>query len=368
METTEKIEKMREAAQETAQDARQTMEMQEIVSEILKYIPLYGQQAAGVPSFDIETALLKPFESITEPPCVCRIGGRRVFSIGDISMIIGAAKSRKTLFAAALTGYILRNEQNEIITTDTEGKIVYFDTEQSNYHAQRTLNNVAAFAPDGKRKNLYFYSLRTLDRFARLVMLVKVIREVKPNFVLIDGIADLMNNTNDIEESQQITHFLMALAQIYSCHICSILHTPPTSSGTKGRGHIGSEQERKCETVILVQKTQDGEKSEVKAQATRNQSFETLTIEHATDGSPILRRTATGEKQNLVEEVAKAADGRKLTRPELQNLIISKVNEQGDILTRDQANNKIQTWLRNGTLEVKQEGSRNSKKYVFANV
>ena len=54
-----------------------------------------------------------------------------------------------------------------------------------------------------------------------------------------DGLSDLIQNTNDIEESSRKISLLMKLAEEHNVHICSAVHTNPSSEKT--RGHVGSE-------------------------------------------------------------------------------------------------------------------------------
>ena len=56
---------------------------------------------------------------------------------------------------------------------------------------------------------------------------VAQIETLNPDIVVIDGIADLLYNTNDIEESDNLIGELMALSTQYNCHIINVLHTNP---------------------------------------------------------------------------------------------------------------------------------------------
>ena len=92
----------------------------------------------------------------------------------------------------------------------------------------------------------------------------------KPKLVVIDGVSDLLTNTNNLEESEALVSELLTLSTIYSCHIMCVLHTNPNSD--KARGHLGSTLMRKAETVIFVHRV--GEMSLVEPQYCRNMPFE----------------------------------------------------------------------------------------------
>ena len=91
-----------------------------------------------------------------------------------------------------------------------------------------------------------------------------------PKLVVIDGVSDLLTNTNNLEESEALVSELLTLSTIYSCHIMCVLHTNPNSD--KARGHLGSTLMRKAETVLFVHRV--GDMSLVEPQYCRNMPFE----------------------------------------------------------------------------------------------
>jgi hypothetical protein len=100
--------------------------------------------------------------------------------------------------------------------------------------------------------------------------------------VVVDGISDLMYNSNCIEESDAVVGEFMALSTEYNCHIMSVLHTNPNSD--KARGHIGSTLQRKVETMIYVRKV--GERSVVEPQFCRNEEFAPFAFRITEEGLP----------------------------------------------------------------------------------
>ena len=71
----------------------------------------------------------------------------------------------------------------------------------------------------------------------------------------IDGVADLVVNSNDIIESKNVASQLKKWRKENKCHINTVIHKNSTS--LKATGHLGSYIEKKCETVILLEDTQD---------------------------------------------------------------------------------------------------------------
>src|SRR5690606_13786913 len=68
--------------------------------------------------------------------------------------------------------------------------------------------------------------------------------------IFIDGYVDMVRNFNDLEQSSEFAQELMTYSRQANCHISGILHVNHQSD--KGRGHLGTMLQQKCETVVLV--------------------------------------------------------------------------------------------------------------------
>ncbi len=211
--------------------------------------------------------------------------GMMIASLGNISAVVGAAKSKKTFLCTALVGGLL-SEKGDFGITPRLAKVLWVDTEQSTLHARKVVERIHRLAgwSDTANSGLFHsLTLREVDPKARAEILYMAIELYRPHLVVVDGISDLMYNTNDIEESDRIVGELMALSTDYNCHIICVLHTNPNSD--KARGHIGSTLQRKAETVIFVHKV--GECSVVEPQFCRNEEFEPFAFVIDEEGLPV---------------------------------------------------------------------------------
>lgn len=364
----ETLNKLDKNSVEDVANASKIAENQRIIEYIRRFVPKYEAQASGG-QLVTDCEPMNPNAEVKEPPCVLRIGEKRVFSLGDISCVIGAAKSRKTLFAAAIAGYFLENKTGDLVTTDTGGNLLYIDTEQSDYHAARTLKNITRYCTPEQVANIQFFALRNYDKFSRLAIIVQKIMQTRPNLVIIDGISDLMTDTNSLEESMQIISLMMAISKEFNCHICNVLHTTNTAAGVRGRGHIGGELERKCETVILVEKSAENDTiSKVKPHATRNQAFITLQIEHGEQGQPILRRGEPMTDDELFNEVMtelNASRSTPLTKSQILPAIKKVLVKHGTVISDRKINEILERWTFADKLKTS-KGSRNMTIYNIA--
>ena len=227
---------------------------------------------------------------LTKPAPVSRPiieqNGIMIASLGNISAVVGAAKSKKTFLCTALVGGLLA-ERGEFGITPRLAKVLWVDTEQSVLHVRKVTERIHRLAGwDDKRNNglLHTLTLREVEPKARAEILYMAIELYRPSLVIVDGISDLMYNTNDIAESDSIVGKLMALSTDFNCHILCVLHTNPDSD--KARGHIGSTLQRKAETVLFVHKV--GESSVVEPQFCRNEEFEPFAFIIDEEGLPLL--------------------------------------------------------------------------------
>jgi hypothetical protein len=211
--------------------------------------------------------------------------GSMIASLGNISAVVGAAKSKKTFLCRALVGGLLA-VNGDFGIAPRLAKVLWVDTEQSLLHARKVVERIhrlAGWNTDTNNGLFHLLCLREIEPKQRAEMLYKSIELYKPHLVVVDGISDLMYNTNDIEESDRVVGQMMALSTDYNCHILSVLHTNPNSD--KARGHIGSTLQRKAETVMFVHKV--GDCSVVEPQFCRNEEFEPFAFMIDEEGLPV---------------------------------------------------------------------------------
>ena len=211
--------------------------------------------------------------------------GMMIASLGNISAVVGAAKSKKTFLCSALVGGLLA-ENGDFGIEPRLTKVLWVDTEQSQLHTRKVVERIhrlAGWTTDRNNGLLHSICLREVEPKQRAELLYMAIELYQPQLVVIDGISDLMYNTNDIEESDRIVGRLMAISSEYNCHILCVLHTNPNSD--KARGHIGSTLQRKAETVIFVHKV--GDCSVVEPQFCRNEEFRPFAFTIDEEGLPV---------------------------------------------------------------------------------
>lgn len=250
----------------------------------------------------IEPHLIDVLTDIAEPVPIISRYGSIIASEGNISAIVGQAKSKKTFLCSALVGAMLRpNGTAQFGITPKQVLVLWVDTEQSASHVQRVIKRIhrmAGVAENEPYDKLVTLTLREVEPKERFNVLRDAIAYYHPKLVVVDGISDLMYNSNCIEESDAVVGEFMALTTEYNCHIISVLHTNPNSD--KARGHIGSTLQRKAETMIYVRKV--GECSVVEPQFCRNEEFAPFAFRTTEDGLPE-ECDMPNEREELTAEV-----------------------------------------------------------------
>ena len=234
----------------------------------------------------IKPHLIDASTAIAEPVPVISRYGSIIASEGNISAIVGQAKSKKTFLCTALVGAMLRpNGTSQFGVTPKQALVLWVDTEQAPSHVQKVIKRIHRMAGVDENQPydmLKTLTLREIEPKERFNVLRDAIAYYRPTLVVVDGISDLMYNSNCIEESDTVVGEFMALSTEYNCHIMSVLHTNPNSD--KARGHIGSTLQRKVETMIYVRRV--GERSVVEPQFCRNEEFAPFAFHITEEGMP----------------------------------------------------------------------------------
>ena len=212
-------------------------------------------------------------------------------TLGNFSLIIGKAKSRKSFFiniaVSAVLGKDLILNQFRGTLPPEQSTVLYFDTEQGRYHVQLALKRICDQINVKEPENLVVFGLRSLKPSERLKMIEYAIYNTSNlGFVIIDGIKDLINSINDEAEATLISSKLLKWTEEKNIHIMTVLHQ--NKSDNNARGHIGTELINKAETVLSVTKNeQDKDISVVEAQQCRNKEPEPFAFE-IKNGLPVL--------------------------------------------------------------------------------
>jgi hypothetical protein len=207
-------------------------------------------------------------ENSDVPPLVpvIKIGGEIVSTFGGITILAGQSKSGKSAYlqpiiAGTLTDNV-KDPVDGIEVVPSDGKaVIHIDTEQAKHKHKSNICGILKRAGLAKSPG-YFqsYNFLPLERSTERQNAFREICELASkeyggiHMIVIDGIADLIDDVLDAKESTEIVNTLLTIATTYNCVVVTIIHLNPSPNGqgTKERGHLGSQLERKVESSFRV--------------------------------------------------------------------------------------------------------------------
>ena len=234
-----------------------------------------------------DKAYIDPNKEVKYPPIAISMGNFRVGSevypipigtYGNFSFISAPPKSKKTFFVSLLSAVYLKGKLDShakgMIGHRNDRCLVHFDTEQGRFHAQKVFRRVLDMT--GLSDECYHtFGLRTLNNKDRLKFIEYFLyhKVQDAGLVVIDGIADLVSDVNNLDESSMVIQKLMKWTEELNCHIVTVIHS---NYGTeKPTGHLGSYLEKKAETQIQLElNTVNDEMVTVKCRRSRGFPFD----------------------------------------------------------------------------------------------
>lgn len=289
--------------------------------------------------------LYDPDAPVPEPDYRVWIKGLPMMSAGNVSALVSNPKAGKSSVIVAVIAAACGSGEYLGLRGDNKDlrPVVHLDTEQSRYHhdqklrtvqkrlgADRLPSHVASFRLSGER--LGIEHVRDCIGIA-----MEHNQGKKPYIVLLDGGVDFINDPNDADASFGMVRDLMAVADEFDCVVLVSLHFNPAPQGmpSKGRGHYGSENERKAETYLTIKKDAETGHRALFATLTREKELpEADAVRFAWDAAAgmfeVLGDTETGYSVDNVLKVLHR-EGDSLTRKHLKELLVQ--NYRGDART-----------------------------------
>ena len=181
-----------------------------------------------------------------------------IMTAGEFSAIVAQSKAKKSFLKAGFLGCYIGGSSENLFPNikthrDKDYTILDFDTEQGKYYTQRSFRRVKEIS--GGNYEFYFgYATRHISSKERLLLIdyclsnQKILYKNPVKLVSIDGIADLVENTNDIVMSKEASDYILKWTYDYNIHITTVIHKSATTG--KPLGHLGTYVLKKAETVI----------------------------------------------------------------------------------------------------------------------
>lgn len=243
-----------------------------------------------------------------EPRFTVRLNGVGTLPMGDIQAVKAKSKNGKSFLCSVFVASVLGCEDFQFKAVEDGAKVLYFDTEQNERNTAALAKRVYSLMKwSTERNNERFkaYSLRSAAISERLPIIERAIRENAPTMAVIDGIADLLEDFNDVGQSSEIINYLMRLSAENDVAIVNVLHTNKRKDDSDMKGHLGTLLLQKASDVFEVKKN-DGIFNVTESDC-RNVSIPDFSFSIGADGVPIWSPDikATKVEEELMDVMAK---------------------------------------------------------------
>jgi len=214
-------------------------------------------------------------------------------TFGNLSVVTAPPKTKKTFFVSLLASAYLSGSNiysGDIKGHRGNGDLIHIDTEQGNWHCSKVFKRPLDMDSNIPIDKYHTFALRTIGFKERLDFIEYYLKEniKEPSLVIIDGVADLCADVNNIEQSNYLVSALMRISTQYNVHIINVIHQN-FGSAKLGTGHLGSALEKKAETVISLEaNTVNRDWVTVKCGRSRGYCFDTFSFEVNEKGLPII--------------------------------------------------------------------------------
>ncbi|HIX87182.1 MAG TPA: helicase RepA family protein [Candidatus Parabacteroides intestinigallinarum] len=193
-----------------------------------------------------------------EPRFMFSIGGVPTIPQGELIGIKGRAKMGKSQFEYYLIAVMLASvSRGSVKPMQDHYKILLFDTEQSQVSLKKCCQRALKFAglPTDKNDDRFLpFFMRPLSIEERRKVIDDAVEAEKPDIVFIDGVRDLLQDFNSLDQSNDLIQWLLSLTAEHGCTIVSVLHQNKSKDDGNMRGHLGSELLNKLTDCFEVSK------------------------------------------------------------------------------------------------------------------
>ncbi len=222
----------------------------------------------------LEKCFIDRDTQLIEQKYLLEIHGVKCFPRGDLIAISGKEKCGKTTACRILATAMLRGEYEGIRALEQGLRILWIDTEQARISTRtvsRGIDLMCGFLPTSDQ--IRYLNLREWGDKASMRLVLQVMFDnFCPDFVILDGIRDFIDDFNDVRESADIVLEVMRLSSGVSaedakekklrermpCSIACILHQNKPKDDNNMRGHLGTELANKSGEVWESTRGEDG--------------------------------------------------------------------------------------------------------------
>lgn len=275
---------------------------------------------------------VNPYVVVEEEKPLIEIDGKRLATRGGLVLVKGEEKVGKSTFMHYLEACLFLGKHGYISTPQEGIKILNCDTEQSTYHITMGVKRVMDIC---KRENVevpidrfFIFELRSEDMDRRFGIIQDIVDETHPDVLVIDNLADLIDDYNNIKDSRRLISQLVQMAELYKCVVILVMHT--TKGGSHALGTTGGDATKKAEAILTITQNRGNITCSVN---TRNKPIAPFSITLDEEGLPVpcgYVAPAKKPKMSAEEKSVQKQDDARVRVMEFVNLLGLKPNTTYD--------------------------------------
>lgn len=190
-----------------------------------------------------------------EEPIV-KLNDHVICSTGNFSLIIAPPGSGKSNICEGIAANGINPDCDAFGFEVNSERSLLVDTERTHNDVFRGLQRIkkrAAVDENIISRKLDIVSFVTVDDTSTAKTELEHLMSVgKYNLIIIDGSADFVKSVNDEEESKNFWRWMVAMMNKFSFGVVITIHPNPADPEGKATGHLGSQGQKKAESVFNV--------------------------------------------------------------------------------------------------------------------
>jgi hypothetical protein len=197
-----------------------------------------------------------------KPPLIT-LNDETILSYQNLTCLIASPGSGKSSVCESIISSIINPEADNLGFKSIAKSVLFIDFERTETDVwnsfYRTMQR-AKVKSGTNLENIKIVSFRNIPNAQlRKQKIEQILSSYNYELILLDGIGDLVNDTNSLAEAIECKNWVRTITSKYNTSILTTLH--PNKNSNTPRGHIGSEALRECENVLLINKNSDETRS-----------------------------------------------------------------------------------------------------------
>jgi len=217
--------------------------MQATLQKTIDAVPAYNRTHAPIYT---DKSAVRVNEEVEPQHFLLREGATEFFPKGELIVVSGKLKHGKTHWCEELACSLLGASRFGYEAVQEHCRVLWIDTEQSRYDAYQLNLKVYETAGIDKEKPLpeqpfLLHAFRGFGVDERLRRIDAYLAQGGIDVLFVDGVADLLVNYNDVNESQSlIMDQLLRWCAEYGCAVVCVMHENKKTEDTNLKGHLGT--------------------------------------------------------------------------------------------------------------------------------